>query len=140
MLNIDDNTKIPLNEIELSAVRSQGPGGQNVNKVSSAIHLRFDVRASSLSQEQKARILAIRDKRLTINGIIVIKAQNHRSRTRNESEALQRLAEMLAKALVVRKSRKPTKPSKGAIARRLKSKSERGTLKRLRRRPRDDQD
>ena len=139
MLRINDHTHIPLSEIEFTAIRSQGPGGQNVNKVNSAIHLRFDVMASSLSDMQKQKTLAISDRRLTGDGVIIIKAQSHRTQDRNRHAALERLREIIISALKTRKARRPTKPSKGAIARRLKKKTVRSQIKTTRKKPgRDD--
>lgn len=129
---INDKTSIPLAEIEFSAVRASGPGGQHVNKTSSAIQLRFDIEASSLLEGQKQRILAFRDSRISDSGVIVIKAQNHRSQERNKSEALERLASLLATAIKTKKRRKPTRPSQGAVTRRLKEKSIRSEVKSLR--------
>ncbi len=112
MLKINDNVSIPLTEIEISAIRSRGAGGQNVNKVSTAIHIRFDVRASSaLSNNDKERVLRLRDQRISKEGIIVIKSQRFRSQDKNRSDALEKLAEMIRKALVEKKPRKPTEPS-----------------------------
>ena len=139
MLAINSHTNIPLSEIDLSAIRAQGPGGQNVNKVNSAVHLRFDVRASSLNDAQKQKVLAIHDTRLTAEGVIVIKAQSARTQARNKDEALRRLAALLRDALKPVKKRRPTKPSYGAIKRRLKKKTERSQTKNLRKKPsRDD--
>ncbi len=121
----------------MSAIRAQGPGGQNVNKVSSAIHLRFDIQASSLLEGHKARLMNFRDKRISDNGIIVIKAQNHRTQERNKAEALDRLQDILKKALHVPKYRRPTKPSYGAVKRRLKKKAERSAIKSSRGKIRD---
>lgn len=127
------NIEIPESEIELNAIRSQGPGGQNVNKVSSAIHLRFDAQASSaLTDEQKARLLAIRDHRITDDGIINIKAQRSRSQEKNRLDALNRLAALLEKSLVKPKARKKTKPSKRAKEKRLADKSHRAKIKQAR--------
>ena len=137
MLVITPRLSIPLSEIEMSAIRSQGPGGQNVNKVASAIHLRFDVKASSLSDVQIERILSYRDKRITAGGLIVIKAQNHRTQERNKAEALERLAALLKDALHVPKYRRPSRPSHGAVKRRLKKKAERSGIKYLRGKVRD---
>ncbi len=129
-----------MSEIELTAVRAQGPGGQHVNKTNSAVHLRFDVRASSLNDAAKQRIMAISDHRLTEAGVIIIKSQSTSSQHRNKQAALARLTEMLAEALKPVKRRRPTKPSKGAVKRRLKAKTLRGGVKKTRRRPSGQED
>ena len=120
-------------EVEFSAVRAQGAGGQNVNKVSNAAHLRFDVRASSLPEAVKARLLASADARLTDEGVIVIKAQEHRSLVRNRAAALERLQEMVDEAAKVRRVRRPTKPTLASVRRRLEGKARRGQVKAVRR-------
>ena len=123
---------IPETEVEISAVRSSGAGGQNVNKVSSAIHLRFDIRASSLPAAVKARLLALNDQRITRDAVIVIKSQQHRSREMNRDDALARLNELVNRAAVPPKPRRPTRPSRAAKKRRLESKILRGKIKTLR--------
>ena len=134
MLRINDNVSVPLAEIEISAIRSQGAGGQNVNKVSTAIHIRFDVRASSaLSDNDKVRVLRLQDQRISKEGVIVIKSQRFRSQDKNRSDALEKLAEMIRKALVEKKPRKPTRPSKRSREKRLDEKIKRGRLKETRR-------
>ena len=134
MLRINDNVSVPLAEIEISAIRSQGAGGQNVNKVSTAIHIRFDVRASSaLSDNDKVRVLRLQDQRISKEGVIVIKSQRFRSQDKNRSDALEKLAEMIRKALVEKKPRKPTRPSKRSKEKRLDEKIKRGRLKETRR-------
>ena len=132
LLQITDEIAIPLSEIEISAVRAQGPGGQNVNKVSSAIHLRFDIGASSLPEHYKERLLALRDQRLTKDGVLVIKAQQSRSQEKNKAEALSRLRQMLQAAGMVRTPRRPTKPSRSAQRQRVEHKVRRGLVKSLR--------
>jgi ribosome-associated protein len=123
---------IPTDEVELTAVRSQGPGGQNVNKVSSAIQLRFDVGASSLPPELKERVLALRDHRLTKGGVVVIKSQEHRSQDMNRMAALLRLHDLLELASLVKKPRKPTRPTRSSQVKRVESKVKRGQTKALR--------
>lgn len=120
---------IPLAEIVMDAIRAQGPGGQNVNKVSSAIHLRFDVAASSLPEAVKAQLLALGDQRISSAGVVVIKAGDSRSREANRQEALRRLAELVAMAAHVPKRRRPTKPTLGSQRRRLEGKRQRGEIK-----------
>ena len=124
--------QLPQDEIALSAIRSGGPGGQHVNKVATGIHLRFDVRASSLPARIKQRLLALRDGRVPDEGMIVIKAQRFRSQDRNREDALQRLDGLLAAAQVARKRRRKTRPSKASVRRRLDAKGRRGETKRNR--------
>lgn len=117
------------NEVEFIAIRAQGAGGQNVNKVSNAIHLRFDIAASSLPPMVKEKLLAIRDQRISRDGIVVIKAQKHRSLERNREDGLVRLRELIASAVFVPITRRPTKPTRGSQKRRLESKVKRGQIK-----------
>ena len=117
------------NEVEFTAMRASGPGGQNVNKVSNAIHLRFDIRASSLPTHVKAKLLALRDQRVTKDGVIVIKAQTARSQDQNKAEAMARLEDMVAQASHTPTPRRPTKPTYGSKQRRLKSKAVRSEVK-----------
>jgi len=129
MLQISHNLAIPDEEIRISAIRAQGAGGQNVNKVSNAVHLRFDIAASSLPELYKERLLKLADQRITRSGVIVIKAQQYRSLERNREEALERLRELVRRAVVTRKKRKPTRPTAGARERRLEGKLRRGQVK-----------
>lgn len=123
---------INLIDVELSAVRSQGPGGQNVNKVSSAIHLRFDIAKSSLPDIYKERLLALRDRRITKDGVIVLKAQQSRSQEQNKEEAMLRLQEMIERIAILPTVRRATKPSRNSQRKRLDSKTSHGQLKQSR--------
>jgi ribosome-associated protein len=132
MLQIMNKTAIPLHEIDLSAIRSQGAGGQNVNKVATAIHLRFDINAASLSPLYKERLLNLSDRRITKEGVIVIKAQQHRTQEQNKADALQRLKEIILQIITIAPKRKPTKPSRSAQRKRLDGKARRSQVKALR--------
>jgi len=132
MLRISDNITIPLAEIEIQAIRSQGSGGQNVNKVSTAIHLRFDIKVSSLPEIYKERLLNLKDSRISSEGVVIIKAQRYRSQIKNKEDALNRLLEIIKSVTIQAKPREPTKPTRASKKKRLESKAIQSRRKSLR--------
>lgn len=132
MLKISRNISIPESEVELQAIRAQGSGGQKVNKTSSAVHLRFDIGASSLPTFYKERLLALRDSRISKEGVLILKAQQYRTLEQNRQDALDRLLELIKQATAVEKSRRPTKPTRSSQRKRLDSKTRHSRLKQLR--------
>lgn len=132
MLFISHNVSIPIHEIDMQAIRAQGAGGQHVNKVSTAIHLRFDIKASSLPEFYKEKLLAMNDHHITKDGVIIIKSQEHRSQDMNKQVAQEKLVEIIRRATVVQKARRPTKPSRSSKNKRMDKKTQKGRTKSMR--------
>ena len=135
MLQVSSRVSIPLQEIDLHAVRSQGPGGQNVNKVSTAVHLFFDIRASSLPEVYKQKLLEKKDRRISPGGVVIIKSQQARTQESNREKALVRLKDLIKEVMQVQKSRRATSPTRGSKERRLQAKGSRSQTKKFRRSP-----
>ncbi|MFA5678524.1 MAG: alternative ribosome rescue aminoacyl-tRNA hydrolase ArfB [Pseudomonas sp.] len=137
MINVSESVTLNEDELEFMAIRAQGAGGQNVNKVSSAIHLRFDIQSSSLPAFYKERLLKFKDQRINKDGIVVIKAQQYRTQEKNRDDAIERLVQLIQAATVVEKSRRPTRPTRSSQRKRVDSKTQRGKIKALRGRVED---
>jgi len=134
MLKVSSNITMPESEIELQSIRAQGSGGQKVNKTSSAVHLRFDIKASSLPEFYKQKLLALRDSRISKEGVLIIKAQQYRTLEQNRQDALDRLLQLIKDATTIEKTRRPTKPTRSSQRKRMDSKTKHSRLKQLRKR------